>query len=326
MNKIINRLLSSSSFPVIPIMTNPGIELKGKRVIDAVSDGQVHFQAIMALHESFPQLLASTTIMDLSLEAEAFGATITFDPNEVPTVSGRLLESANDVRRLVIPSLYTKRVPEYLKANSLASQALDIPLFGGCIGPFSLAGRLFDMTELMMAMFIDPNTVRELLEKCSNFIMSYCKEMKKCGSAGVFIAEPAAGLLSNEDCQIFSSNYIARIIKETQDDDFAVVLHNCGNSGQCTAAMVSTGAAALHFGNKIDMGEVLAQVPRDIAVMGNIDPVGVIKMGTPESIRNSVGILREIARGYSNFILSTGCDVPPSVPFENIEAFFSAAL
>jgi uroporphyrinogen-III decarboxylase len=28
---------------------------------------------------------------------------------------------------------------------------------------------------------------------------------------------------------------------------------------------------------------------------------------------------------YPNFILSTGCDVPAEAPFENIQAFMSAA-
>ncbi len=324
MNKIISRLLSTSSFPVIPVMTNPGIELINKRVIDAVSDGEVHFQAIMALRERFPQLIASTTIMDLSLEAEAFGANILFEPNEVPTVSGRLFDSNNDIRNLIIPSIDSGRIPEYLKANMLASTALDIPLFGGCIGPFTLASRLYDMTEIMMAMFIDPETIKELLEKCTEFILSYCREIKRCGSAGVVFAEPAAGLLSNDDCQTFSSNYISKIVNEIQDDDFVIILHNCGNNGQCTDAMISTGAAALHFGNSIDMEKVLDKVPVNIAVMGNIDPVGVVKMGTPEYVREMVESLRKIAKGHSNFILSTGCDVPPNVPFENIEAFFSA--
>lgn len=324
MNNTISQLLTSANVPVMPIMTHPGIELINKKVIDAVKNGDVHYQAVMALRKRFPLSVASTTIMDLSVEAEAFGADIVFDDNEVPTVNGRLLTSAADVEALQIPTLDAKRVPEYLKANRLAAAELDVPLFGGCIGPFSLAGRLYDMTELMMAMYIEPDTANLLLDKCTQFILEYCKQIKASGSAGVVMAEPAAGLLSNDDCFTYSSLFVKRIIDELQDDNFVVMLHNCGNTGQCTKAMIDTGAAALHFGNKIDMAQVLAEVPSDIVVSGNIDPVEVMKFGTPQQVADAAKSLLALAEKHNNFILSTGCDVPPETPFENIESLFNA--
>lgn len=324
MNNTISQLLTSANVPVMPIMTHPGIELINKKVIDAVKDGSVHYQAVMALRKRFPLSVASTTIMDLSVEAEAFGADIVFDDNEVPTVSGRLLTSAADVEALQIPTLDAKRVPEYLKANRLAAAELDVPLFGGCIGPFSLAGRLYDMTELMMAMYIEPDTANLLLDKCTQFILEYCKQIKASGSAGVVMAEPAAGLLSNDDCQAYSSRFVKTIVDAVQDDNFVVMLHNCGNTGQCTKAMIETGAAALHFGNKIDMAQVLAEVPSDIVVSGNIDPVEVMKFGTPQQVTDAAKSLLALAEKHNNFILSTGCDVPPETPFENIESLFNA--
>lgn len=326
MNRVVRSLLSVSQVPVMPIMTNPGIELIGKKVIDAIKDGRTHYEAIMALRKRFPQSVASTTIMDLSVEAEAFGANIVFDDNEVPTVTGRMLESAADVEALQIPSLDTKRVPEYLKANRLAAAELDVPLFGGCIGPFSLAGRLYDMTELMMAMYIEPETANLLLDKCTQFILEYCKQIKASGSAGVVMAEPAAGLLSNDDCQAYSSRFVKRIVDTLQDDNFVVMLHNCGNTGQCTKAMIETGAAALHFGNAIDMAQVLDEVPADIAVSGNINPVEIMKFGTPQQVEDAVRQLVRLAEKHNNFILSTGCDVPPETPFENIESLFNAII
>ena len=41
--------------------------------------------------------------------------------------------------------------------------------------------------------------------------------------------------------------------------------------------MVATGAAAYHFGNKIDMVEALKEVPADSLAMGNLDPVSLFK-------------------------------------------------
>lgn len=305
-------------------MTHPGIELCGSTVFKAVTEGQAHADAILALNDKFPAD-AVTAIMDLTVEAEAFGAEIRFSENDIPNVIGRLVSDSDEVDTLEVPSLDRGRIREYLKANSIvASNIKDKRIFGGCIGPFSLAGRLFDLSELMMAMYIEPETVTMLLDKCTAFITEYLKAMKETGINGVILAEPAAGLVSNDDCLQYSSAYVRKIVEAVQDDSFSIVLHNCGNTGHCTKAMLSSGASALHFGNKADMVNALETCPSDLPVMGNIDPVGIMRQGSPEKVYASVSELLEKTSGYDNFILSTGCDVPPRTPFENIQAFYQA--
>lgn len=308
----------------IPIMTHPGIELCGYTVKQAVTDGEIHAEAIRKLNDVYPAA-ACTVVMDLTVEAEAFGAEVVFTDNEVPNVIGRLVSDTASVEALEIPSLDAGRVPQYLKANRLAAEYItDKPTFGGCIGPFSLAGRLFDMSEMMMALYMEPDTMRLLLEKCNEFIIRYLRAMKATGVNGVIIAEPAAGLVSNEDCSAFSSAYIKQIVEELQDEHFMIVLHNCGNTGHCTAAMIETKAAALHFGNKIDMVKVMEECPEDILAMGNIDPVGVMKQATPEKVKEETLALLQKIGNRKNYVLSTGCDVPPEIPAKNIEAFYEA--
>lgn len=318
----ISEHISSAKVPAIPIMTHPGIELLGMTVNDAVTNGENHFRAIRALSEKYPQAAACTVIMDLTVEAEAFGAELIFSDDEVPSVTGRLVSDATGVEALRVPDMTAARVPEYLKANRMAASEIDKPVFSGCIGPYSLAGRLYDMTEIMMAIYTEPDTVRMLLEKCTAFILEYCRALKECGTAGVIIAEPAAGLLPNDDCREFSSVYVKRIVEEVQDDSFAVILHNCGNTGHCTEAMVATGAAGYHFGNRIDMADALKDCPEDTLVMGNLDPVGIFKNASPEEVASATAELLAKAEGHRNFVISTGCDTPPQIPFENIDAFY----
>lgn len=308
----------------IPIMTHPGIELIGSTVRKAVTDGQTHADAICALNEAFPAA-AVTAIMDLTVEAEAFGAGIRFSENEIPNVIGRLVSDADEVAALEVPGLDKGRVQEYLKANRLvAARVQDKPVYGGCIGPFSLAGRLFDLSELMMSMYMEPETVTALLEKCTAFLSAYVRAMKETGISGVIMAEPAAGLISNDDCLQYCTPYVKQIIDAVQDERFKVILHNCGNTGHCTDAMVRSGARALHFGNRADMVEALKACPACLPVMGNIDPVGVMQQASPEQVYAAVSALLEKTAAYDNFILSSGCDVPPHTPIDNIKAFYRA--
>ncbi len=317
-------LINSKERAAIPIMTHPGIEMIGKHVIDAVTDGTTHFEAIKAIASQYPTS-AATIIMDLTVESEAFGCRINFGEHEVPSVMERLVHDFETVSNLKIPDMNSGRIQEYLKASRLAAENIaDRPVFGGCIGPFSLAGRLFDMTEIMTAAIIEPETITLLLEKCTKLLLQYVLEMKKTGVNGIIIAEPAAGLLDETLCEEFSSKYVKLIVDATQDENFMVVLHNCGNTGHLTQSMVNTGAAGLHFGNRIDMLKVLQEVPSNILVMGNLDPVGVFKMSDAGQIKTITSNLLKATREYSNFVISSGCDTPPGVSQANVDAFFEA--
>lgn len=322
--KWINEIIHSKERFTIPIMTHPGIEMMGCTVKDAVTNGEIHAKAIQLLSEQYPSK-AATVIMDLTVEAEAFGCQIAFPENDMPHIIGRLVDSNEAIEKLHIPELSVKRIPEYLKANRIAVETIkDKPVFAGAIGPFSLAGRLFDMSEIMVACYLEPDAIHLLLDKCTQFIQSYCAALKQQGCYGVILAEPAAGLLSNDDCLQFSSVYIKRIIENVQDDHFMVILHNCGNTGHCTDAMTFTGAKAYHFGNAASMVDALKACPSDVLVMGNIDPVGVLRMMEPAQIREKVATLLEQTKDYPNFVLSSGCDVPPHVSQERICAYYDA--
>lgn len=323
MNEWMQAVLSSPDRLAIPVMTHPGVELIGKSVRDVVTNGRIHFEALRAVNERYPTA-AATTVMDLTVEAEAFGAFVTFSDHEIPSVKGSIVSDLASINALQIPALNEKRLPHYLEASRLAASGIDKPVLSGCIGPFSLAGRLFDMTEIMTACYLEPETVHLLLQKCTDFLLNWCTALKATGVSGIVMAEPAAGLLDNDFCLEFSSRYIAQVVQAVQDDYFILVLHNCGNTGHCTDAMLQSGASALHFGNVIDMTLALKQCPSTTLVLGNLDPARLFKSATPAEVYAKTLELLKATAENPNFILSSGCDTPPGTPLENIDAFFHA--
>ena len=71
MKNWITSAINQSRRIAIPILTHPGIEMIGKTVFDAVIDGKVHSQAIIALNDRYPSA-ATTAMMDFAVEAEAY--------------------------------------------------------------------------------------------------------------------------------------------------------------------------------------------------------------------------------------------------------------
>ena len=109
------------------------------------------------------------------------------------------------------------------------------------------------------------------------------------------------------------------------DDTFLVIYHNCGGSTiQTIDSILASGAAAYHFGNAIDMAEMIPHIPPETIVMGNVDPAREFRNGTPESIRRATLELMERCCSHRNFVISSGCDIPPLSRWENIDAFFAA--
>ena len=311
----------------MPILSFPSVGLLGVSVKEIISNSTLQARGMQTVAENTPAA-AAVSFMDLSVEAECFGCAVTVTDDEVPTIENPIITDEDEAAALTVPKVGSGRTGIYLDAIKQAKELItDRPVFAGMIGPYSLAARLFDVSEIMMNCYDDPDMVHTVLEKCTQFLAAYAKAYRDVGADGIVMAEPVAGLLSPSLEEEFSAPYVKQIVDAVQNDDFIVIYHNCGNNvPKMLPSILSTGAAAYHFGNAVDLEkDILQKVPADVLVMGNVDPVGVLRMGTPESVREATTELLKKCTPYPNFVLSSGCDMPPKTPWENIHAFFAAA-
>lgn len=321
----LNELKNSPVKKTMPILSFPSVQLMGITVKDLISDSKNQAEGMRKIAERVDSL-ASVSLMDLSVEAECFGSRILVSEDEVPTVIGHVVSSEEDAKALKVPEVGAGRTGIYLDAIQQAVQLIqDRPVFAGVIGPFSLTGRLVDVTEAMIYCYDEPDMMHEVLGKATDFLISYVRAYKERGADGVVIAEPLSGLLSPDLEKEFSAPYVKRIIDAVQDENFIVIYHNCGDKVvYMTESLFGLGAGAYHFGNAIDMEDMLKKAPSDTVIMGNIDPAGEFRNGTPDSIRKATLNLLERCSKYPNFVISSGCDIPPLSKWENIEAYFQA--
>ena len=316
----------------LPVLSFPSVQLLGITVRELINDSDLQAKGMKAVADRVPTA-AAVSLMDLSLEAECFGSKIRVSDEEVPTVVGSLIDAELDederleqAKALAVPAVGAGRTQIYIDAIEKAVGLItDRPVMAGVIGPFSLAGRLMDVTEAMIYCYDEPDMVHVLLQKATNFIIQYIKAYKAVGANGVVLAEPLAGLLSPGLAQEFSGDYCKQIVDAVQDESFIVVYHNCGNTAVLTMdSLLSCGAKAYHFGDAVDMAEVMEKIPSDVMALGNVSPAGEFRGGTPESIKRATWKVMEACCKYPNFVISSGCDIPPMSPWENIDAFFAA--
>lgn len=325
MNQWLSDLKSAPVKKALPILSFPAVQLMGITVQDLISSSENQARG-MKLIADRTDAAAAVSLMDLSVEAECFGSQIVFSEDEVPTVKGNVVSDMDDVEALEIPAIGAGRTSIYIDAIKQAAELIeDRPVFAGIIGPYSLAGRLLDVTEIMYMCYDEPETVEALLEKVTEFLIAYGKAYKEAGANGVMIAEPLAGMLSPALEEEFSAPYVKRMVEALQDENFLVIYHNCGdNTVQMIDSILSTGCSAYHFGNSISMEEMLKHIPQDTVAMGNVDPAGQFRNGTTDSIRKETLDIMKACCKHSNFVISSGCDIPPMSKWENIDAFFAA--
>ena len=308
----------------MPILSFPGVQIIGHTVDQLVRSGELQAQCMQAVSERF-DTGAAFSLMDLSVEAEAFGAPICYSEDDVPTVHGILIHDEAEAEALKIPEVGAGRTGECVEGIRKACERIrNKPVLAGIIGPYSLAGRLLDMSEIMLLCFDEPEMVEMILEKATAFLIQYAKAFKEAGANGICMAEPAAGLLSPTLMDEFSTPYVQKVREAVEDENFIFMYHNCGNISPLLDRIRALDMQAYSIGNAVDVEKVLKVIPEDRVVIGNIDPAGTIRSGTPEKIRKETLELLNRCGKYPNFVISSGCDIPPAAPLENIQAFFDA--
>jgi uroporphyrinogen decarboxylase len=307
----------------MPVLSFPGAALANTNVRAMVTDPTKQAAAELALHTRYaaPFIMSA---MDLSVEADEFGATIQMDDWEVPTVTARFVTDMPGIEQLRIPSIGSKRTAVYLKTVELLRAAgTDAVVLGGMIGPFSLAGRLFGVSEALAETAGEPDMMHALVKKTTTYLTAYARAFKAAGAQGLIIAEPTAGLMSPNSTAEFSSPYVKQIREAVEDESFTIILHNCGARIGHLKASLASGATILHFGKPMDLPAALAQVPPDTILCGNLDPSEVFVGLTAGEVAARTSALLAATAQYKNFVISSGCDVPAGAPAANIEAFFS---
>ena len=326
MTKWLENLLSADKKIPLPILSFPSVSLLNITVKELIENAHMQAQGMKAVADRNLSA-AAVSMMDLSVEAEAFGSEVRFSIDEVPTVIGAIADTMEKAESLKIPKVGDGRTAIYVDAIKKAKELItDRPVLAGIIGPFSLAGRLIDVNEAFIKCYEDPELLHLVLKKSTDFLIDYAKAFKLAGADGIIMAEPLAGLLSPDLAEEFSEPYVKAVFDAVKNDEFAVIYHNCGD---CTIfqieSILRTNASAYHFGNAIKMSEMMPHIPSNVIAMGNVDPTTQFKNGTPESIKAETKRIMAECAEYKNFVISSGCDIPPSTPWENIDAFFKAA-
>ncbi len=308
---------------VMPLIGVAGVSLSNTTIKDNLTDSETQFNTLKQIHEKFkPDCIF--TFMDLTVEAESLGLKINFPENDSPAVSEHSIKNRALLEK--VKASYkgiTGRMDINIDTVKKLSENLDIKKGAYVIGPFSLACELCGVNDLLLNTLLDPELVNEFVDFTVDVISDYANKLFEAGADTVCVLEPTAMMLSAEQYEDFSLNPFKKLLNNVNNQP--LILHICGNTTHLIDSMCKSGASALSLDWQVDFKEVIKHIPENIDLIGNLDPVKIFLNGDFQSVSEATRKLLDEMKGYSNFILSSGCDIPLETPLENIDTFMKAA-
>lgn len=205
----------------------------------------------------------------------------------------------------------------------------EVLIRGNCDqAPFSLASMIRGTENWMMDLYLaEPGQVSELLDYSTDVTCQFIRLMSQTGAHMVSNGDSPAGpeIISPDMYELYALPYEKKVVETAHQAGMFYTLHICGDTVPILDLMVKTGADALELDYKTDMHRAFDVLHDVTTFTGNIDPSGVMAMGTPAQVRAATMELCEVFSGTNRFILNSGCALPATTPSENLKMFVETA-
>jgi len=324
MSKLLDYIESLGRTPIIPLMGYPGTRLTCSSIKLNEFNWGLHAWTLQAMYERF-QPDGVFLLMDLAVEASGMGLQVRFPLLESPSVEIHPVQTENDLDQFKAVDILTDgRAYAFIETLKQLRRLLPTDCLRGAYvtGPFTLAGLLCGASDIAMNVILNPNLVHRILELATQVVVRYARALEAAGAQMIMILDPTVVMVGPHHFDEFVAGYVKNLI-----DALTLAMpiyHVCGDTTHLLERFIALGVQGISLDSMVDMADAANRVPRDVVLMGNVSPVDVMCHQKPQAVRDEVCRIRERMSAYSNFILSTGCDLPREVPFENIEAFLDA--
>jgi MtaA/CmuA family methyltransferase len=262
-------------------------------------------------------------ISDPTREAADCGAAIQFFDNQPPAIdeSRALLADKQTLGRLKAPDpLGGGRMHDRVRAAALFKQRVggQTLIEGWIEGPCAEAADLRGINALMTDFFDDPAFVRDLFDFVLQMELRFAQAQIEAGIELMGIGDAAASLVGPRIYHEFVLPYERMMVDGVHQMGAKVRLHICGNTSRILSGIGSLGCEIVDVDYMVPLRQAREEMGPEQVLAGNIDPVAVLRGGTPESIAAAIAEChRQAGRRY---VVAAGCEVPRDTPEQNLLA------
>ncbi len=277
----------------------------------------------ISLHEQ-AGLECARVPFDLTAEAEAFGCEVDLgDMEATPTLKSHA--PFDDVEDLEVPDDFANqgRLPVIIESiEILKNEYPDVPVVVGMAGPFTLAGHLLGVEDLVKMLKTDSFVVEDVVEVALDAQTELVEAFNDVGVDVICVADPTSSpeLLSPDDFFDFAQPALEDLSGAM---DAQSIIHICGNSLPIMEGMLTSGFSGASFEEAVDVAEarkIQEDEGADTVLVGNISTSQTLFSKPTEEVKAEVTAALE--KGID--VLAPSCGIAPKSPLANIQAFVEA--
>ena len=330
----IERIKSAINFetpdrtPVIAQVFGHAALLTGTVLGDYLQDGDLLARCQIEALERY-DYDAVFALMDVSVETEAAGATLTYRPNQYPIVSSYALTGDANISSLSAPNpLRDGRMPELLKAaGNLRREVGDDVLVVGCVlGPMTLATQLLGMEKTLYLAIDEPLKFSRLMDFAQGVVIEFGIAQIEAGAHLPIVFDPSASqdVIPSQFYREFVFHRLEQVFTAFKAAGAAANwLHTAGPTESILPFYPRAGVDIANFDYCVDPLTARQAIPRT-CLDGNIKSLSFVEETHDRITEESNRLLARFPHG-GGFILSSGCEIPLESKPENIAAMVSAA-
>jgi MtaA/CmuA family methyltransferase len=313
--------------PVMPVVMMFCAEQIGVPYGDYVRDYRVLAQSQMETAARFDLDIVSI-MSDPAREAADCGAHVEFYPDQPAAIveSDALLADKSVLSRLTIPDPYGGgRMHAAIQALELmhCEVGAEKMLMGWVEGPCAEGADLRGINALMLDFYDDPAFVRDLFAFVVTMELQYAQAQLAAGAQIIGIGDAAASLIGPKFYEELVWPYEKQLVDGLHAMGAIVRLHICGKTSRLVDGMGRLGCEIVDLDYFTSMAAARAAMGPEQILLGNIDPVRVLRNGSPEDVTRAVTACRQEAG--PRYIVGAGCEVPRDTPAANVRAMLACA-
>jgi len=308
--------------PLMPITMMFAADQIGARYREYASDHRVLAEAQIRAAERFGLDYVSA-ISDPAREASDLGADVEWFEDQPPAIveSRALLAEKRRLRALRPPDPGTApRMLDRVAAVRLLRERAgrDRIVEGWVEGPCAMSADLRGLNTLMLDFFDDPAFVRDLFAFTVEMELRFARAQVEAGADLIGVGDAAASLVGPRLYSEFVEPCERELVAGIQASGARVRLHICGNTRRIYGGMARAGADIVDLDSMAPIGQARAEMgPRQV-LLGNLDPVRLLRDGTPGMIADALAECHRQAG--ARYIVGAGCEVPRGTPDANLLA------
>ena len=170
----------------------------------------------------------------------------------------------------------------------------------------------------MMDFFDDPAFIQELFEFTLQMGLQFARAQVEAGVDLIGVGDAAASLVGPQIYEQYVWSYEKRLVEGVHAMGARVRMHICGNINAILEKVGELNCDIVDLDFMVPVADARQAMGDDQILLGNIDPVRVVREGTPESIKAAISKCHEEAG--PRFIVGAGCEIPRGTPAANLRA------